>query len=285
MPIQPQRELLCYRMDGTGNNFVVIDALTQQIAVPETQLGNFLGAISEEHNCDQTLLLLPPESAHNNFSLRMFNADGGEVEQCGNGVRCIMRFAIEQGLAPGPQLSVRNLAGDCHGQLLASGKVRVQLPVPSMRVTEPREGNGDYPPFHPVSLGNPHAVIFVNELDDASSTNGSHSVAKLGKIMQRHPDYPDGVNVSVAQIMDRNQVSLQVYERGVGETQACGSGAAATVIAGQRRDTLDTMVQVSMPGGTLLIEWLNGAADTVVLTGATQLHGSFVHSYHPRHIN
>ena len=278
MSTPQQRELRCAEMDGTGNAFVVVDAVTQPLELAEAQLGGFLGALSAARGCDQTLLLLPPTAADIDFSLRMFNADGGEVEQCGNGARCIIRFVIEQGLASGPKLTVNNLAGDFCGQLLPAGQVRAQLPVPTHPAAEPRKGSDSHPPFHPVSLGNPHAVIFVDELA-GEPADTAQAVAAFGTAMQQHPDYPHGANVGLAQIRDRGHVSLQIYERGVGVTQACGSAAAAAVIAGQRRGLLNVAVQVAMPGGDVLVERPSDASDTVALTGDTQLRGHFIHYY------
>ncbi len=278
MATPQRRELRCTEMDGTGNTFIVVDAVTQQLDVEAAQLGQFFATLSAERDFDQALLLLPPASESVDFSLRIFNVDGGEVEQCGNGARCITRFAIEQELTPGPQLTVNNLAGDFRGQLLADGQVRTQLPVPPHPANAAHKGSAEYPPFHPVSLGNPHAVIFVDELAD-QPTDAAQTAAQLGDAMQHHPDFPDGVNVGLAQIHDRGHIALWIYERGAGATKACGSAAAAAVIAAKQRGLIDAVTQVSMPGGDVRVEWPDGTTDAVALTGATQMHGHFIHHY------
>ena len=258
------------KMHGLGNDFVVIDAVRQPLELSVEQV-KLLADRRFGIGCDQLLLAAPATEPWAHFRYRIYNADGGEVEQCGNGVRCLGRFLLEQGLTDRRELTVQTLAGPTRIQLREDGLVTVDMGVP---VLEPARVPFEAPaqaPSYPlevagrtlrigaVSMGNPHAVTLVEDLDAAP-------VAELGPLIERHPRFPRRVNAGFMQVLDRRQVRLRVYERGAGETLACGTGACAAVVAGRLQNLLDQRVTVTLPGGSLVIEW-PGAGQPVLMTG------------------
>ncbi len=258
------------KMHGLGNDFVVIDAISQPVALSTEQVK----FIADRHfgvGCDQVLLIERPSSPGVDFSYRIYNADGGEVEQCGNGARCFARFVRDRGLTAKNELVVETMCGLIRPRIEADGQVSVEMGVPR---THPKDipfvaeaeslsyavtVNGRNVDLSVVSMGNPHAVLRV---EDASRA----SVAELGPLLESHASFPARVNVGFMEVVDRSHIRLRVYERGVGETLACGTGACAAVVAGRRQGWLDEMVAVDLPGGRLLVSW-QGPSEPVWMTG------------------
>lgn len=258
------------KMHGLGNDFVVIDAVHQQVSLTPEQIRR----IADRHfgvGCDQLLLVEPPLSANADFRYRIFNADGGEVAQCGNGARCFARFVHEHGLCDKEEIRVDTDAGQLLLRREADGNIRVDMGVPRHTPAEiplraerealayPVTVEGRTWRFGAVSMGNPHAVLVVESLDDAP-------VGELGPLLERHALFPQRANIGFMQILDRHQVRLRVFERGTGETLACGSGACAAAVVGIEQGVLDDPVRVDLPGGTLHISW-QGRGQPVYLRG------------------
>lgn len=259
------------KMHGLGNDFVVFDAVRQKVALAPAQLR----AIADRHfgvGCDQILLVEPPTRPDCDFRYRIFNADGGEVQQCGNGARCFVRFVHEAGLTDKAEIRVETAAGVIMPRLEADGQVTVDMGPPRFEPAEipfiaPRRERVyalDDLPFGPVelfavSMGNPHAVIETCNVDTAP-------VAEWGPAIQASARFPEGVNVGFMQLVHRRAIRLRVYERGAGETLACGTGACAAAVAGMARDLLASPVEVQMRGGALTIRW-DGEGSPVYMTG------------------
>jgi diaminopimelate epimerase len=258
------------KMHGLGNDFVVLDAFTQPLQLSPDQL-RFLGNRHFGIGCDQILLVEPPTLPDTDFNYRIFNADGDEVEQCGNGARCFARYVHEKGLSNKPEITVGTNAGIIKLLLEESGQVRVNMGKPVLdppkipfvadqeSIEYTLEVAGETVQLGAVSMGNPHAVIVVKDTDTAP-------VETLGQALQKHPRFPQRVNVGFMQILSPEAIRLRVYERGVGETLACGTGACAAVVSGQLRGLLNKRVKVSLPGGELVIEWRN-KSDPVLMYG------------------
>ena len=258
------------KMQGAGNDFVVLDGVSQRFALTPEQLRR----LADRHfgvGCDQILLVEPPRAAGTDFRYRIFNADGGEVEQCGNGARCFVRFVRERGLTDKHEIRVETAAGIITPRMEADGEVTVNMGAP---VFEPRRipfVSGSDALVQPllvgditveisaVSMGNPHAVQLVADVDAAP-------VTAQGPLIEHHACFPARVNAGYMQVQDRGRIRLRVYERGTGETLACGTGACAAVVVGIRRGLLDARVRVSTRGGDLTIRW-EGADNPVWLTG------------------
>lgn len=263
------------KMHGLGNDFVVFDAIDQPVELSDDQF-RFIADRRFGIGCDQILLVEPPRLAGTDFHYRIFNADGSEVEACGNGARCFARFVREKGLTDKEVIPVGTAAGAIVLKHLDSGLVEVDMGIPELEprlipfdapqraLTYPLEVEGVSHEISAVSMGNPHAVLRVPSTDDAP-------VAQLGPLIERHPRFPKRVNVGFMQIEDRTHIRLRVYERGTGETLACGSGACAAVVAGRLLGLLDPQVRVRLRGGELVIEWqtegqpvvMRGTAETV----------------------
>ena len=258
------------KMHGLGNDFVVIDAIRQELSLTVEQIR----FIADRHfgvGCDQLLLVEYAKHSDADFRYRIFNADGSEVAQCGNGARCFARFVRDK------KLSYKdNILVDTHaGQLLLSfcdgGLITVNMGVPRHKPaliplkTEQEEKfysvniNGVERAFGAVSLGNPHAVLQVNDVNFAD-------VGEWGEALESHPFFPERANIGFMQVLDRNNIKLRVYERGAGETLACGSGACAAVVIGIEQKLLDKDVVVELPGGQLEIHW-QGRDQPVFMTG------------------
>ena len=259
------------KMHGLGNDFVVIDGMRQYVELTPERIR----ALGDRHTgigFDQLLLVEPPETAGADFRYRIFNADGGEVEQCGNGARCFVRFVHDQGLTAKDAIVVETKRGIIHPRLEADGLVTVDVGLPRFAPSEiPFESDSDaaeQPLQLPdgttltigvVSMGNPHAVTVVADVDAAP-------VAVQGPQVESHARFPQRVNAGFMQIIDRHNIRLRVYERGAGETLACGTGACAAAVSGIRRGLLDSPVRVQTRGGDLSIAW-GGPGQPVIMTG------------------
>ncbi|MEW8681798.1 MAG: diaminopimelate epimerase [Candidatus Thiodiazotropha endolucinida] len=262
------------KMHGLGNDFVVIDAISQSIDLsPQT-----LQKLADRHfgiGCDQILLIEPPESADTDFYYRIYNADGSEVEACGNGARCFARFVKEKGLSTKSSIPVETLAGKISLRHLADGHVEVDMGAPifepaSIPFTAPQQANtylldidDQQVSLSAVSMGNPHAVLIVPSVDQAD-------VATLGPLIENHPRFPQRTNVGFMQIDRTTEIRLRVFERGTGETLACGSGACAAVAAGRQLGLLDEEVLVHLPGGDLVVKW-HSEGQPVLIEGPAEI--------------
>ncbi|MCM8593810.1 diaminopimelate epimerase [Accumulibacter sp.] len=258
------------KMHGLGNDFVVLDGIRQTVALSAGQL-RFLADRRFGVGCDQILLVEKPRQANADFRYRIFNADGGEVEQCGNGARCFARFVYDQGLTTKREIRVETLAGIIVPRIEDDGTVTVDMGPPVFTpALIPFVGSSDAL-VHPllvgdrevaitaVGIGNPHAVQVVADVDAAP-------VGDLGPLIEVHPRFPERVNAGFMQIVDRHGIRLRVHERGAGETLACGTGACAAAVAGIARGLLDSPVCVETRGGMLTIAW-SGDATPVLMSG------------------
>ena len=256
-------------MHGLGNDFVVIDAINQTINLSAEQIR----FIADRHfgvGCDQLLLVERPTTTAD-FRYRIFNADGGEVEQCGNGARCFARFVRDQGLSNKDEIAVETRTGIIYPRLESNGQVSVNMGAPRFEPANlPFMTEALKPRYHinhhgediiigAVSMGNPHAVYKVCDINTAP-------LESLGPAISHHPDFPQGVNAGFMQIVSRDHILLRVFERGCGETLACGTGACAAMVIGRQWGELDETVKVDLPGGQLLIRW-QGDGEPVWMTG------------------
>ncbi|MHB1331775.1 MAG: diaminopimelate epimerase [Sulfuriferula sp.] len=261
------------KMHGVGNDFVVFDAINQAIELSTDQVR----FIADRHfgvGCDQLLLVERPTRPDADFRYRIFNADGGEVEQCGNGARCFMRFVHDKKLSGKNEIRVETAGGIIRPRLEADGRVSVNMGEPvfypgqipfaasEQALTYKIMLEDETVEMSVLSMGNPHAVQYVDNVDTAPVTT-------QGPRIESHPSFPNKVNAGFVQIMDRQTIRLRVFERGAGETLACGTGACAAVVAGIRRDLLDATVQVATRGGELTIHWA-GVGTPVWMTGPAE---------------
>ncbi len=258
------------KMHGAGNDFVMIDGVRQDIHLTPEQLR----LLADRHfgvGCDQILLVETSQLPDADFRYRIFNADGGEVEQCGNGARCFVRFVLDQGLTQKREIVVETKCGLISPRLEESGQVTVDMGAPvfeaaripfiggSDAVIEQLEVAGEIVQISTLSMGNPHVVQVVADVEKAP-------VATQGPLIENHLRFPQRVNAGFMQVVDRSHIRLRVYERGAGETLSCGTGACAAVVAGIRRGLLDDQVHVATRGGALNIAWAGGGAP-VLMTG------------------
>lgn len=250
-------------MQGQGNDFVVIDGVRQYVALTAGQVR----AIADRHfgiGCDQLLMVEKAEDPANDFRYRIWNADGGEVEQCGNGARCFARFVRDEGLAAKDELRVETASGVIRPRIEPSGQVTVDMGAPvfdpaqvpfsaaAQRLTYELAVDGMTVELSVLSMGNPHAVQVVADVERAPVTT-------QGPAIESHPAFPRRVNAGYMQVLARDHIRLRVWERGAGETLACGTGACAAVVAGIRRGLLDPGVRVTTRGGDLVIRWAGEA--------------------------
>ena len=262
------------KMHGLGNDFVVLDAVTQDIRI-NSQMAQSLADRHFGIGCDQILIVEPPSSPELDFNYRIFNSDGSEVSQCGNGARCFAKFVRDQQLTSKSKIRVQTASGilelNIEGQLISVSMgvpsfLSTDIPFSNADAREPENqvshlikvGNIDQR-LALVSMGNPHAVLRVDNIRQAP-------VATLGPAIGSHIQFPEGINVGFMAIRSRREIDLRVYERGAGETLACGSGACAAVVAGKQQDLLDSEVKVNLSGGQLDIVW-TGEGQPVVMTG------------------
>jgi diaminopimelate epimerase len=238
------------KMEGAGNDFVVLDCTRQPFGLNASQLKR----IADRHlgiGCDQILVVEKPGNGAADFRYRIFNADGGEVEQCGNGARCFVKFVHAKGLTDKRAIRVETLGGTIEPRLEADGEVTVDMGTPSKPVSERLNVQGRTVEIAVVSIGNPHAVQVVPDVASAP-------VATQGPSIETHPRFPGRVNAGYMQVLDRHAIALRVWERGAGETLSCGTGACAAVVAGIWRKLLDSPVRVETRGGTLTVAWAGG---------------------------
>jgi diaminopimelate epimerase len=269
------------KMHGLGNDFVVIDLLSQNAQLSAAHIRH----IADRHlgiGCDQVLLVEPPATTETDFHYRIYNCDGTEVEQCGNGARCFGKFVTDKKLTGKRHLKVSTNTGLINIDVVDKNTFRVDIGVPSFDPAslpftpdtalsaspqpniysiDHAQGSSE---ITPVSMGNPHAVMVVDNIDTAD-------VAGLGEVLECHSQFPNNVNVGFMQILSRNSIKLRVFERGVGETQACGSGACAAVAAGINNGILDAEVDVELLGGQLNIQWSGGNAALIMTGSATKV--------------
>jgi diaminopimelate epimerase len=258
------------KMHGLGNDFVVIDAIHQQIDLTPKQIQN----LADRHfgiGFDQLLLVENPVSQNADFKYRIFNADGGEVAQCGNGARCFARFVRDKNLSAKNEIRVDTGSGQLLLIFQEDWQITVNMGIPRHRPAEipalaEQESklynitvNAVTHSFGAVSMGNPHAVIQVQDVTTAP-------VLELGSVLESHPFFPERANIGFMQIMDRNHIKLRVYERGAAETLACGSVACAAAVIGIEQNLLNNNVCVELPGGELKISW-SGRGTPVLMTG------------------
>ena len=258
------------KMHGLGNDFVVIDGVRQRVALSPEQIRK-LADRRFGIGCDQVLLVEAPTSPGVDFRYRIFNGDGGEVEQCGNGARCFARFVRDQGLTTKDEIAVETLSGVIYPRIEANGEITVNMGVPRLKpdeipfdskssdVIQALDLGGTAVAITAVSMGNPHAVQVVADVDAAPVTT-------QGPKIEHHPRFPRRVNAGYLQVQDGSHVRVRVWERGAGETLACGTGACAAVVAGRLRGLLDERVAVAVRGGTLTIAW-RGEGEPVMMTG------------------
>jgi len=260
------------KMHGLGNDFMVIDLITQNAQLSEEQIRQ-LADRNFGVGFDQLLLVETPTQPDVDFKYRIFNSDGGEVENCGNGARCFARFVYEQKLTGRRQIRVETGTGIMELELTDNKDVVVDMGAPILEPTQvPFEADQQANEYSvevaghgavqlgAVSMGNPHAVVIVDDIDTAP-------VETLGPLLESHPRFPKRVNVGFMQIINRQHVKLRVFERGVGETLACGTGACGAVVSGHLRGLLDDHVQVDLKGGSLHIDW--DGQGSVIMTGPT----------------
>jgi diaminopimelate epimerase len=239
-------------MEGAGNDFVVLDATRAPMDLSREQLRR----LADRHfgaGCDQVLVVERAMRPDADFRYRIFNADGGEVEQCGNGARCFVKFVHGKGLTQKREIRVETLGGMIAPRLEDDGEVSVDMGPPKMEspLVQPLEVDGTRLELAMLAIGNPHAVQLVADVEAAP-------VATQGPLLERHRRFAQRVNAGYMQVVDRHSIRLRVYERGAGETLACGTGACAAVVSGIARGLLDSPVQVQTRGGTLTIAWAGG---------------------------
>ncbi len=260
------------KMHGLGNDFVVINGIAQPFSLNAEQIR----FIADRHfgiGCDQLLLVEKSDIANADFRYRIYNGDGSEVEHCGNGARCFAIFVKEEGLTTKTEIPVITKNGRIVLNVNDDETVTVDMGAPVLEPDKiPFVANekansymldidGELITIGAVSMGNPHAVIIVKDIDSAP-------VEKMGKVIQGEEYFPNSVNVGFMQIIDRNTIKLRVFERGVGETQACGTGACAAVVSGHLQGFLDDDVDANLLGGKLSISWAGGK-NPVMMTGPT----------------
>jgi diaminopimelate epimerase len=238
------------KMQGAGNDFVVLDFTQREFSLSEQQIRR----LADRHfgvGCDQVLVVEPPAGPGADFRYRIFNADGGEVEQCGNGARCFVKFVHARGLTQKREIRVETLGGAIVPRLEDDGEVSVEMGAPRLEGTEALALDGKSVEVSIISMGNPHAVQVVADVATAP-------VASQGPRLERHPRFPSRVNAGYMQVLERHGIALRVWERGAGETLSCGTGACAAAVAGIASGRLDSPVRVQTRGGALTITWAGG---------------------------
>ena len=266
------------KMHGLGNDFVVIDAVTQNVRITASMVRR-LADRKTGIGCDQVLIIEPPSAVDVDFNYRIFNCDGAEVEQCGNGARCLARFVHDRQLTGKKSIKVQTSNRVMTLNLISKNLVAVDMGIPELdppaipfQASEPAplydiEVNGQVQRIAAVSMGNPHAVVTLADVETAP-------VAELGAALESHERFPNRVNVGFMQIVDRSEIKLRVFERGVGETEACGSGACAAAVAAIQQQLVDSPVTVHLTRGALKIDW-KGAGHPLIMSGPakTVFHG------------
>ncbi|MDP0588279.1 MAG: diaminopimelate epimerase [Candidatus Endonucleobacter bathymodioli] len=268
------------KMYVLGNDFMVVDMVTQNINIPPEKICRLadrrLGV-----GFDQLLLVEPPTDPDMDFHYRIFNADGSEAEQCGNGACCFARFVRDKQLVGRDLIRVQTIAGNLELKIQNDDAITVNMGIPRLTPSDipfnaskqaklyPLWVNDETFEIAAVSMGNPHAVLIVDNIHEAP-------VGSLGPLIEKHPDFPKKCNVGFMKIISRNEISLRVYERGAGETMACGSGACAAVVSGVMQGFLDEHVKVNFSGGSLQVSW-PGDGLSVAMTGeATLVYDGYI---------
>ncbi len=262
------------KMQGAGNDFVVIDAYSSPISLTASQIkkiaNRFFGV-----GCDQLLMVEKTNTPNVDFRYRIFNADGGEVEQCGNGARCFVRFVVDKGLTKKHEIAVETACGIISLKLQNNGQVTVNMgaprfepaEIPFLAETKQNQYSLKLPDqtiaISALSMGNPHAVTLVDNVEVAN-------VSRLGPQVESHSSFPQRVNAGFMQVVNTHEIKLRVYERGSGETLSCGTGACAAVVSGIQLDLLQSPVLVRTRGGQLNIEW-QGEGKPVMMTGPAEV--------------
>jgi diaminopimelate epimerase len=266
------------KMHGLGNDFVVIDAVTQNINLSAAVVRR----IADRHlgiGCDQVLIVEPPSSTDIDFNYRIFNSDGSEVEQCGNGARCLARFVRDRKLSGKESIRVKTMNRIIGLSINKDNTISVDMGIPQFEPKDlPFEAecrSANYPidlgdqtvAIAAISMGNPHAVMFVDDIDSAP-------VSTIGSKIEKHYRFPNKVNVGFVEVVNRRHVKLRVHERGSGETRACGSGACAAAVATIQKGLVDSPVTVALTGGNLTINW-PGEGHSLMMSGQaiTSFHG------------
>ena len=259
------------KMHGLGNDFMVVDLVTQRIRLSADRVKK----LADRHmgvGFDQLLLVEPPANPEMDFRYRIYNADGSEVEHCGNGARCFARFVRDKRLTNKDVIAVETAKGKALLTIRADNQIEVDMGAPELLpaaipfVADEQESMysvdvaGQLIQLSAVSMGNPHGVLVVDDVEQAP-------VETQGPALESHSRFPAKANIGFMQIISPSAVKLRVYERGAGETMACGTGACAAVVAGRLRGLLDESVQVHLPGGVLHITWKGGKEDSVMMTG------------------
>ncbi|MEH6648751.1 MAG: diaminopimelate epimerase [Motiliproteus sp.] len=263
------------KMHGLGNDFMVVDLITQRARFSPERVRK-LADRNFGVGFDQLLLVEVPTDPDMDFKYRIFNADGSEVENCGNGARCFARFVSRKRLTGKKNIAVQTAKGPLYLTLIGDNNVRVDMGppvlepalIPFQTPASQMDNAASYPieiaeqslQISAVSMGNPHGVLVVDSADDAD-------VERLGPLLESHPRFPQRANIGFMEVVSRSEIRLRVYERGAGETQACGTGACAAVVAGQQRGLLDSDVKVNLPGGSVDISW-KGDTSSVIMTGS-----------------
>lgn len=260
------------KMHGLGNDFLMLDLVTQRVRLDEA----LIRRLSDRHfgvGFDQLLVVEPPHHPDVDFRYRIFNADGSEVSQCGNGARCFARFVRDRRLTRKDTLRVETASGIITLQIDSQGWVTVDMGPPRLEPNQIPfsaeraeldyriEVEGARYQIAAISMGNPHAVLRVEDVDSAP-------VETLGPLLESHPRFPERVNVGFMQVLNRQEIKLRVFERGAGETLACGTGACAAAVAAMRWGLVDRDITVHLPGGPLRIRWNHDQA-SVLMTGPT----------------
>ena len=266
------------KMHGLGNDFMMVDLITQDISFSPEQIRQ-LADRNKGIGFDQLLLIEPPPQPDVDFHYRIFNADGSEVGQCGNGVRCLAKFVRQMGLTWKQKIRVSTINGIMDLQFMRNGLVSVDMGVPQLEPTKiplnvetesieyEIKLDDEVFNFGSVSMGNPHCVLLVDDIEAAR-------VDELGKIINQHELFPEGVNVGFMQVVSDDEVKLRVFERGAGETLACGSGACASMVIGRLQNKLQQRIRVFLPGGHLHIDW-HGKGESLKMVGPAEFvyHG------------
>ncbi|WP_207060554.1 diaminopimelate epimerase [Motiliproteus sp. SC1-56] len=269
------------KMHGLGNDFAVLDLITQRLRLDKERVQR----LADRHfgiGFDQLLVVEAPTQPDMDFRYRIFNADGSEVEHCGNGARCFARFVTDKRLTGKSTIAVETAKGPIYLTLVGRDHVRVDMgkpvlspaAVPFVADAEAHSYTlavqSEQVEISVISMGNPHGVLVVDSVDQAP-------VERLGPLLESHPRFPRKANIGFMEIVNRRNIRLRVFERGAGETLACGTGACAAVVAGRLRELLDDRVKVQLPGGQLEIHWA-GPGQPVVMTGpATTVFEGQIH--------
>ncbi len=259
------------KMHGLGNDFMVVDAISQKVRL-NADLVRRLSDRNRGVGFDQLLVVEPPNEPEMDFCYRIYNADGSEVEHCGNGARCFARFVRDKGLVLRDTIKVQTARGKAILEIQGRDQVEVDMGEPYLQPAEIpllasqqastyflTVGDSENVELGAVSMGNPHGVLLVDSVDTAE-------VERLGPLLESHPSFPNRANIGFMEIVNRSEIRLRVYERGAGETLACGTGACAAVVSGRLRGLLDEEVCVHLPGGDLNIRW-QGEGMPVRMTG------------------